>query len=483
MKTNRTARRTWSARGRALGLACFVAAMMAPCWSAGQEKVDDARSTSSPHLVGVGSCTAAGCHGGGRADRVLGSEYNVWISQDPHARAYSVLFDERSQRMVRQLNRLPADASVAAEKEPRCLACHSQIDPNDPDLRPEIVSDGVGCEACHGPAEGWLAEHYGGGRGGTRLSAAQRQALGLWDTDSLLARTQICTGCHVGGRGRDVNHDLIAAGHPRLEFEMSAYLAAMPKHWDESADRARWGANFDAAVWAIGQAVASQAALGQLAERADRGATWPEFAEWSCSACHHDLRDDAARQSRLAETGGLSGRVMPWDTWNHRTMRYHAADIGQAFGLDSDSATRIEAALKSLDAQMGRLDPDRKPVESEARDAAVLLNDWAAALERGQFGRPGLDRLSQAIVSRQLEAGVADWSSAAQTYDALANLQQSRLDAAPGTSADLTAAIRKLYEDLAAKRRAPAGYVFRPDQIEKWLMEVRAELPATEGKP
>jgi hypothetical protein len=30
---------------------------------------------------------------------------------------------------------------------------------------------------------------------------------------------------------RDVNHDLIAAGHPRLSFELSAFMATMPPHW------------------------------------------------------------------------------------------------------------------------------------------------------------------------------------------------------------------------------------------------------------
>ena len=53
--------------------------------------------------------------------------------------------------------------------------------------------------------------------------------------------------------------------------------------------------------------------------------------------------------------------------------------------------------------------------------------------------------------------------------------------AAPGSNADLTAAIRKIYEDLVAKQTTPTGYVFRPEQIEMRLMEVRQQLPPTEG--
>ena len=61
------------------------------------------RQESSPRLKGVGSCAAAGCHGGGKPAEIVGSEYNIWISRDPHAKAYSTLFSERSQRMVQLL--------------------------------------------------------------------------------------------------------------------------------------------------------------------------------------------------------------------------------------------------------------------------------------------------------------------------------------------------------------------------------------------
>ena len=34
-----------------------------------------------------------------------------------------------------------------------------------------------------------------------------------------------------------MNHDLVAAGHPRLNFEYASYLAAYPKHWKEPHER------------------------------------------------------------------------------------------------------------------------------------------------------------------------------------------------------------------------------------------------------
>ena len=52
---------------------------------------------------------------------------------------------------------------------------------------------------------------------------------------------------------------MIAAGHPRLTFEMSAFLANMPHHWDDRAEKAR--EDYAAHVWAVGQIASTQAAL------------------------------------------------------------------------------------------------------------------------------------------------------------------------------------------------------------------------------
>ena len=48
--------------------------------------------------AGAGSCSAAACHNGPSSKGVLGSEYALWVSEDRHARAYEVLFNERSVR-------------------------------------------------------------------------------------------------------------------------------------------------------------------------------------------------------------------------------------------------------------------------------------------------------------------------------------------------------------------------------------------------
>ena len=111
------------------------------------------------HFLGVGSCSASNCHGGDGTRGAVGSEYSIWIQDDKHAEAFSVLYNETSQRMARLLKLdKPAHQAVL------CLNCHApQNDP--PFVRAsshETLSallDGVSCEACHGAASDWLGPH------------------------------------------------------------------------------------------------------------------------------------------------------------------------------------------------------------------------------------------------------------------------------------------------------------------------------------
>src|SRR5262249_36477726 len=168
-------------------------------------------------------------------------------------------------------------------------------------------ADGVGCESCHGPSARWLGPH-------TTIDWRQesrpvKEGLGLYDTKTLARRAEICAGCHVGDRSRnglparDVNHDLIAAGHPRLTFELASYLDNVPAHWDEQDENSgpvgpnQRAKDFSIRAWAIGQWASENAALDLTAGRAEvPGAPWPELSEYDCFACHHDLRDDPWRR-------------------------------------------------------------------------------------------------------------------------------------------------------------------------------------------
>src|SRR5437660_1732111 len=55
--------------------------------------------------AGTASCSARACHGGidPVAEPVLRNEYTTWVTRDRHQQAFLVLFDERSQRIARNL--------------------------------------------------------------------------------------------------------------------------------------------------------------------------------------------------------------------------------------------------------------------------------------------------------------------------------------------------------------------------------------------
>src|SRR5271157_2757855 len=66
-----------------------------------------ARVPAASRYEGVGSCAAIACHGGPPGSEAKWkSAYSVWVTQDRHARAYAVLFEEQSLRMVQTLKHL-----------------------------------------------------------------------------------------------------------------------------------------------------------------------------------------------------------------------------------------------------------------------------------------------------------------------------------------------------------------------------------------
>ena len=111
------------------------------------------------------------------------NEYYTWLNSDRHAGAYNVLFNDRSARIARnmrlarrpyqekRLPRLPLHERSAAISSPAA----------------SIVEDGVQCEACHGPASGWRAEHTQQG-----WTHAQSVARGMIDLRDLRVRAHGC---------------------------------------------------------------------------------------------------------------------------------------------------------------------------------------------------------------------------------------------------------------------------------------------------
>lgn len=150
--------------------------------------------------LGATSCSASACHGGPSAgvsqvDALRGSEYPLWVESDPHARSWRTLNSERSIDILQRLNILVDGKIQNQNAYQNCLACHNTSTDLTSDGILPVIPEGVGCEACHGPAESWVGSHYQGAA--SALSAIEN--LGLVNTRSELVRAKVCTLCHVGG--------------------------------------------------------------------------------------------------------------------------------------------------------------------------------------------------------------------------------------------------------------------------------------------
>jgi hypothetical protein len=363
-------------------------------------------------VVGTASCSARGCHGAVEpisGSALLRDEYTTWVRQDIHASAYRVLFGETARSIMANLS-----SPLAAHQHPDCLACHAVPETALKEDLAWMRPDGVGCESCHGAAGHWLDAHTAAGRW-AKLSLAEKQKQGMMPLDDPLTRARACVGCHVGAppdpaRGvpaRDVNHDLIAAGHPRLNFELTAWLANLPAHWNRAAPRYQRNAEEEAHSWMVGQVVSARAALELLGYRAGKDESWPELAEYDCFSCHHDLKASSWRQ-RKNKPGNHPGQLS-WGAW------YFSLLPVLPVGKPED-----RAALLKLKTLLQTPHPAPKAVLAQAKALANTFREWESRLPAGDTSAILLERLS-----RQGPASPPSWDLAAQLLLAVSALDQN----------------------------------------------------------
>lgn len=431
-------RQKGSAKRFAMGLALAPALWLAPPASI---------AAGAPLHQGVASCAGSACHGATRPFAGIGitqGEYLVWQRHDPHARAYLSLRGEPARRITAKLGLGPAWEAQD------CIACHADAPPPAQRARAHQLSDGVGCEACHGGAGPWLRTHTKG-----YASLAQRKADGLYPTWEPAARAQLCLSCHQGDAARPMTHRIMGAGHPPLRFELDTFTAVMPPHHVQDADyAARKGAADAARNWVEGQVAAAGSQLRTLALASAPG-RFPELAHYDCGACHHSLQ--APRWE-----AGLAGPLPPGAIRLHDTpMRLLGMWLG---ALDPALAARWREALGALHAASHDSD---SALQARANELLALLDGTVVARLRddGLRREKLLAGLGALLAAHARGPAGADFSSAEQLamasavlYTALA--EQGRARVTP----EWRAALDQLYGavrdrdrfDPAALRRAIA---------------------------
>ena len=356
----------------------------------------------APHkTLGVASCASSLCHGSVEAwknSRVQQNEYVIWLRGDPHARAYATLASERSADIVRRLG-LQQSATEAAV----CLDCHAH------NVAPErrtagfAFADGIACESCHGPAERWVASHA---QPGARRAASH--ARGLYPISDDVARTKLCLSCHYGTAQKLVTHRMMAAGHPRMSFEMDTFAHLLPPHYSPRGDGAR--------MWALGQALAAEELLALLADpKRGRDGLFPELVLFDCHACHHPMSD---KRNAGARTGVAPGAVRLNDS-NLLMVRHIARRVNPAGAeaLARDIAG-LHAALAGGDDALAR-----------AQAVRSAIRELVPKIGAHRFSAEDLRGVLLALIDDGLAGSYTDYQGAEQAamaVQALADLMARR---------------------------------------------------------
>ncbi len=241
---------------------------------------------------GVASCASSMCHGSVKEYKqtnIQHNEYITWDRRDVHSRAYNKLFN---QDFVEITNKL---GLKAPHLEPVCLACHASNVKQELRGKKFQMSDGIGCESCHGGSEKWLKSHTS-----KESTHAQNISNGLYPTDDIVSRARLCLSCHYGNEKQFVSHEIMGAGHPRISFELDTFTELQPKHFTQDADYAkRKTPDTNVKAWAVGQAVATESVMSMIvSEKLHATGLFPELSLFDCHSCHHPMSDKSWQPKR-----------------------------------------------------------------------------------------------------------------------------------------------------------------------------------------
>ncbi len=410
--------------------------------------VGQLNAQGGPRYEGVASCAGSTCHGRaeGNGEVVRQDEIATW--QEPssasgsHSRAYAVLASPRGRQIAASLGLGPATSA------PACLGCHSTYAPAARRGPRFQISDGVGCESCHGASSSWLAVHYA-----KPATHASNVRAGLTPLTDPQVRAGICLDCHFGSTktGQFVTHSMMAAGHPRISFELDLF-SALQQHHDANDDYvARKGRLDSVRLWAVGQAEAVRRST-DLYARPQFGieGVFPEYYFYDCHSCHRTITDGPRRKLTF-ETN--PGRPIPFGLapYNDENIIMLSA-VSQA--LAPGRAAAFDKASKGFHRAMGQ---GRK----EAVTAAQRLRGEARALSDALAGRSysGNDAFTviASISDRSTSPRFTDYTGSAQAVmavDTLLNalVREGRVTA--GAAAGIRANINRAY----AAVRTPESY-------------------------
>ena len=398
---------------------------------------------------------------------IRGDEILIWLGQkttpdnaqaenskdlsaiDRHSQAWTSLRSKTAEQMGKVLGK-----PNQLHRDPACLACHSSLPVYElekdsaglvsahyeTDIR---LTSGVSCEGCHGPAgdslgadgpqkPGWGTAHVSPDNW-RYLTPAEKCDHGYYDVRSVVSRTRLCVSCHVGNAelGRVITHEMYAAGHPPLPpFELQTFEQQMPRHWQEYHEKPQdMRTRFEAQTsyqpaeptelktreLLISALVTWSESLKLTADLAEQKTVvdfvkspWPEFAQFDCYACHHDLRHDGWRQQSQVRGRPGRPRLTPWPA-TLAELAWQITSTDPASGSSAPFAGFASVQQASVAAPFG----DTVELMTATRSAAAAADQLIDRLQNTPLTAQQQQAVSTALLQKGT-SGTVDYDSARQ---------------------------------------------------------------------
>lgn len=435
-----------------VAFAFAASALLGPAEVAAQSKVPGI--ADDIHL-GVASCAGSTCHGSVEPfakSTVLQNEYVTWQREDRHAKAYEVLLNDRSKRIARNLGL--ADAHTADV----CLDCHADNVPADKRGATFQITDGVGCEACHGGSVQWIGVHLAGKGHQVNIAA------GMYPTVDPVQRAKLCLSCHFGDEKRFVTHRIMGAGHPRMSFELDTFTTIQPAHFVIDDDYAKRKTVFNGVkTWAIGQAMAIGQTIDLMTDpKRSHDGIFPELVFFDCHACHHPMSNLRWQPRRST---GLQPGIVRLNDSNLVMLRVIAKHLDQNLGdtLLQQSLALHAASTQSFGATTEAAKALRQTVDK-------LIGIFAAH----SFGPKDMQALLVGVVDEGLAGEYADYAAAEQATMALGSIVDAlaRNNVVDGGGLDsMSTALEACYKAVEKDE------AYKPTVFAEALRDFKAAIP------
>lgn len=396
-------------------------------------------ASGSTTLEGVASCAGSTCHGRAEGNGAVVRQDEIATWQEPsspsgaHSRAYAVLGGRRGQQIAASLGL--GDARQAKD----CLGCHATYVPSAKKGARFQLSDGVGCESCHGAAEGWLSSHYA-----VPATHASNVADGLMPLESPQVRANVCLDCHYGSTkpGQFVTHSMMAAGHPRVSFELDLFSALQQHHNVDDDYKRRKRAPDSVRFWAVGQAEAVKRATGLFANpKFGMEGAFPQYYFFDCHSCHRQIQDSSSRRLTFEEN---PSRPIPFGNapFNDENIIMLSAVAG---ALVPGKADEFRRASRNFHGALGG--NGQSPREA-ARALSQRAGALSTALSQRAYGNADAFRVIDIIGNNATRPRFTDYSGSVQAVmavDTLLNGLVTNGRVTPGAAASIRSSINKAY--------------------------------------